>query len=163
MWGCINIWFVVEVEFLLCMRPMKASRPVLLFGSMSLSAVSKEQKNWSEFLGTDPEFWVRFSALPENREYDLRGPSHWPRDTLYLQKLVTSPTSWVCIVRSSTETSEFVCFVLLELWLRRFSAWKSMFSSGYSDGGDYFIELFKFYWDTLSSSASLFSIKLDLS
>jgi hypothetical protein len=47
----------------------------------------------------------------ENRKYGRRDPSHWPRDTLYPQKLaITSPTSGgrsVGIVRSRTQTMEF--------------------------------------------------------
>jgi hypothetical protein len=64
----------------------------------------------------------------ENREYCRRDPSRWPRVTLYPQKLaITSPTSSgrsVGIVRSWTQTMEFVClFALLRyttrLWARR--------------------------------------------
>jgi hypothetical protein len=51
----------------------------------------------------------------ENREYGRRDPSHWPRGTLYPQKLaITSPTSGgrsVGIVRLRTQTMEFICFV----------------------------------------------------
>jgi hypothetical protein len=47
----------------------------------------------------------------ENREYDLRDPSHWPRGTLYPWKLtLISPTSGgrsVGIVRSHTQATEF--------------------------------------------------------
>jgi hypothetical protein len=54
----------------------------------------------------------------ENREYGRGDPSHWPHDTLYLQKLaLTSPKSGgrsVGIVRLQTKAMEFVClFVLL--------------------------------------------------
>jgi hypothetical protein len=50
----------------------------------------------------------------ENREYDRRDPSRWPRGTPYHQKLaLTSPTS-VClsvgIVRSRTEATDFFFF-----------------------------------------------------
>jgi hypothetical protein len=48
----------------------------------------------------------------ENRDYRHRVPSHWPRGTLYPQKLaLTSPTSGgrsVGIVRPRTQTTEFV-------------------------------------------------------
>jgi hypothetical protein len=54
----------------------------------------------------------------ENREYGRRDPSHWPRGTLYPQKLaVTSPTCGsrsVGIVRSWTQTMEFFFVVGLE-------------------------------------------------
>jgi hypothetical protein len=47
----------------------------------------------------------------ENREYDRRDPSRWPRATPYPQKLaLTSPTSGgrsVGIVRSQTQATEF--------------------------------------------------------
>jgi hypothetical protein len=47
----------------------------------------------------------------ENREYGRRDSPRWPRDTLYLQKLVlTWPTSGgrsVGIVRSQTQATEF--------------------------------------------------------
>jgi hypothetical protein len=96
---------------------------------------------WSEILATDPEARVRFPALPEkkvvglergplslvntteelldrkvlllsiNREYGRRDSSHWPRGTLYPQKLaITSLTSGgrsVGIVRLRTQTMEF--------------------------------------------------------
>jgi hypothetical protein len=49
----------------------------------------------------------------ENWEYGRRDPSRWPRGTLYPQKLaITSPTSGgssVGIVRSRTQTMEFIC------------------------------------------------------
>jgi hypothetical protein len=48
----------------------------------------------------------------EIREYNLRNPSRWPRDTVYPQKLVlTSQTSGgrsVGIVRSRTQATELV-------------------------------------------------------
>jgi hypothetical protein len=54
----------------------------------------------------------------ENREYGRRDPSRWPRGTLYPQKLgTTSPRSGgrsVGIVRSRTQTMEFVCFVFVK-------------------------------------------------
>jgi hypothetical protein len=50
---------------------------------------------------------------PENREYGHMDPSHWPRGTLYLQKLaLTSLTSGghlVNIVHLQTMATEFVC------------------------------------------------------
>jgi hypothetical protein len=57
--------------------------------------------------------WQKSSgSCLENREYGRRDPSHWPRGTLYPQKLaITSPTSGgrsVGIVRSRTQTMEFV-------------------------------------------------------
>jgi hypothetical protein len=52
-----------------------------------------------------------------NRDYGRRDPSRWPRGTLYPQKLaLTSPTSGsrsVDIVRSRTQATEFVWFVLI--------------------------------------------------
>jgi hypothetical protein len=52
----------------------------------------------------------------EKREYCCRDQSRWPRGNFYQQKLaLTSPTSHgrsVCIVRSRTQTTEFVLFVL---------------------------------------------------
>jgi hypothetical protein len=57
-------------------------------------------------LATDPEARVRFPALPENKN----------SGTLYPQKLaITPPTSGgrsVGIVRSRTQTMEFVLFCL---------------------------------------------------
>jgi hypothetical protein len=54
-------------------------------------------------------------STTKNQEYGSRDPSRWPRDTLYTQKLaITSPTSGgrsVGIVRSRTQTMEFVFFV----------------------------------------------------
>jgi hypothetical protein len=51
----------------------------------------------------------------ENREYGRWDPSRWPRGTLYPQKVIrTSPKSGGCsvgIVRSRTQTTEFVLFV----------------------------------------------------
>jgi hypothetical protein len=53
----------------------------------------------------------------ENQEYGCRDPSHWPRNTLYPQKLApTSPTSGglsVGIVRLRTEATEFSFSFLL--------------------------------------------------
>jgi hypothetical protein len=53
----------------------------------------------------------------EIREYSRRDPSHWPRDTLYPQKLpLTSPTSGgrsVGIVRSLTQATKFSYLVLV--------------------------------------------------
>jgi hypothetical protein len=53
----------------------------------------------------------------ENREYDHRDPSRWPRDTLYPQELVlTSPKSGgrsVGIVRSRTKATELLLLLLL--------------------------------------------------
>jgi hypothetical protein len=50
----------------------------------------------------------------ENREYAHRDPSRWPCGTLYPQKLATtsqrSSGRSVGIVRSRTQTMEFVCF-----------------------------------------------------
>jgi hypothetical protein len=61
--------------------------------------------------------------LLENREYGRRDTSRWPCGTLYPQKLaITSPTSGgrsVGVVRSRTQTMEFVCFVCLSLLLLR--------------------------------------------
>jgi hypothetical protein len=49
----------------------------------------------------------------ESREHGRKNPSRWPRGTLYPQKLaITSPTSSgrsVDIIRSRTQTMEFVC------------------------------------------------------
>jgi hypothetical protein len=51
----------------------------------------------------------------ENREYGRGDPLHWPRDTLYPQKLaLTSPTYGgrsVGIVRSRTKATEFVLLI----------------------------------------------------
>jgi hypothetical protein len=105
--------------------------------------VTASVAQWSEFLPTDTEVWVRFPALPdflrssgsgtastqpreynwgatwlkssgsclENREYGRRGPSRWPRGTLYPQKLaLTLPTSCrlsVSIVLARTQATEF--------------------------------------------------------
>jgi hypothetical protein len=56
--------------------------------------------------------WYKSSgSCLQNREYGRRDLSHWPRGTLYPQKLaITSPTSGsrsVDIVRSQTQTIEF--------------------------------------------------------
>jgi hypothetical protein len=63
---------------------------------------------------------VFFIPCLENREYGCRDPSPWPCGTLYPQKLaLTSPTSGgrsVCIVRSRTQTTEFVFSFLFVLY-----------------------------------------------
>jgi hypothetical protein len=50
----------------------------------------------------------------ESREYDRRDPSRWPRGNLYPQKValisLTSGCSWVVIVRSRTQATEFFFF-----------------------------------------------------
>jgi hypothetical protein len=52
----------------------------------------------------------------ENRGHGRRDPSLWPRGTLYPQKLaIASPTSGGRILRSRTQTMEFVCFLFLSL------------------------------------------------
>jgi hypothetical protein len=55
----------------------------------------------------------------ENREYGSRNPSHWPSGTFYLKILdLTSPTNGghsVGIVRSRTQATELVLFVLIPL------------------------------------------------
>jgi hypothetical protein len=60
----------------------------------------------------------------ENREYGRGNPLHWPRDTLYPQKLaLTSPTSGDCsvgIVRLRTKAMEFF-FVCVYVRARRFA------------------------------------------
>jgi hypothetical protein len=52
------------------------------------------------------------SSSQENREYGRIGPSRWPRDTLYSQKLAliweTSGGRSVGIVRSRTKATELV-------------------------------------------------------
>jgi hypothetical protein len=64
-------------------------------------------------MSTIEELLERKSSGPglESLEYDRRGPSRWPRGTLYPQKLaLTSPTSGgrsVGIVRSQTQATEF--------------------------------------------------------
>jgi hypothetical protein len=64
----------------------------------------------------------------ENREYGRRDPSHWPRGTLYLQKLaITSPTSdgrSVSIVRSRTQTMEFVFLFELTVLIKETTVWR---------------------------------------
>jgi hypothetical protein len=56
----------------------------------------------------------------ENQEYGHGVLLHWPRDTLYLQKLaLTSPTSGgrsVGIVRLRTKAMEFVCYSFTNLF-----------------------------------------------
>jgi hypothetical protein len=59
----------------------------------------------------------------ESREYGRGQPLHWPRDTLYPQKLaLTSPTSGVCsvgMIRSRTKTTDLVNgnrVIQLRLW-----------------------------------------------
>jgi hypothetical protein len=58
-------------------------------------------------------WWKNSGSCLENREYGRRDQSRWPRGILYPQKLaITSPTSGgrsVGIVRSRTQTMEFVC------------------------------------------------------
>jgi hypothetical protein len=64
-------------------------------------------------VGTTEELLERKSSGSdlENREYCRRDPSHWPRDTLYPQKLaLTSPESGsrsVSIVLLRTQATEF--------------------------------------------------------
>jgi hypothetical protein len=58
----------------------------------------------------------------ENREYGSGDPLRWPRNTLYLRKLVlTSPTCGghlVGVVRLRTKATDVVClFVCLFVWL----------------------------------------------
>jgi hypothetical protein len=64
---------------------------------------------------TDPEVLGSIPGL-ENRDYDRGDPLHWPRDTLYQQKLVlTTPTSGgrsVDIVRLRAEATEYLAFFL---------------------------------------------------
>jgi hypothetical protein len=73
-------------------------------------------------LSATEELLDRKVAAPglENREYGRRDPSCWPRDTLYPQKLaLPSPTSGgrsVGIVRSRTQTTEFVCLFLFWMY-----------------------------------------------
>jgi hypothetical protein len=58
-------------------------------------------------------WWKSSGSCLENREYGRRDLSRWPSGTLYPHKLaITSPTSGgrsVGIVRSRTQTIEFVC------------------------------------------------------
>jgi hypothetical protein len=59
---------------------------------------------------------VKLGLRCRNQRYGRRDPSRWPRGTLYPQKFtLTSPTSGgrsVGIVRSRTQTMEFVCLFL---------------------------------------------------
>jgi hypothetical protein len=70
--------------------------------------------------------WKRSGSSLENREYGHGDPLHWPRDTLYPQKLaLTSPTSGgrsVSIVRLQAKATEFVLCAIL---LGQFLFWKS--------------------------------------
>jgi hypothetical protein len=69
-----------------------------------------------ELLGTDSSG----SGL-KSREYGRGDPLRWPRDTLYPQLVLTSPTSGcrsVGIVRSRTQATEFVLFVRIPKWER---------------------------------------------
>jgi hypothetical protein len=59
-------------------------------------------------------------SSPKNREYGHGDPLHWPRDTLYLQKVgITSPTCGgrsVDIVCLRTKTAEFVVCINILCW-----------------------------------------------
>jgi hypothetical protein len=61
-------------------------------------------------------FLILFLCL-ENREYGRRDPSRWPRGTLYPEKLAipstTSGDRSVGIVRSRTQTMEFILFLYI--------------------------------------------------
>jgi hypothetical protein len=80
---------------------------------------SEGQGTGTEWQGTRPFIIVQrgmnISGLG-NREYCRRDPSCWPRGTLYQQKLtltsLTSRCPSVGIVRSRTQATEFVLFVL---------------------------------------------------
>jgi hypothetical protein len=70
----------------------------------------------------------------ESREYGRRDPSHWPRGTLYPQKLaLTSPTSGsrsVGIVRSRTQATELVKKVVSLMFWPRSAPQKHFSESG---------------------------------
>jgi hypothetical protein len=57
----------------------------------------------------------------ENREYGHGDPLHWPRDTLYPQKLaLSSPTCGgrlVGIVRLQTKTTEFFSYIYIYIYI----------------------------------------------
>jgi hypothetical protein len=90
----------------------------------SIPGTTRKKSSGSGTASTQPReynwgvTWEKSSgACPENREYDHRDPSRWPRGTLYPQKLaITSPTSGgrsVGVVRSRTQTMEFFLLLLL--------------------------------------------------
>jgi hypothetical protein len=91
-------------------------------------------------LATDPEVRGPFSLVStieellvrkrsgsglENREYGRRDPSHWPRGTLYPQKLeLTSLTSGsVGVVRSRAQAMEFSLFKKLRTRDASYNTW----------------------------------------
>jgi hypothetical protein len=114
-------------------------------GPGSIPSTTRKKSSGSGTWSTQPReynwgatWWKSSGSCLENREYGHRDPSRWPRGTLYPQKLaITSPTSdgrSVGIVRSRTQTMEFVCFcfvflgefnlVLTSSWLQfRFQLW----------------------------------------
>jgi hypothetical protein len=122
-------------EFSLCSQP--AAKNSLIINKLiaktegeqvgTTNCVSVDKVNWTLRMSsprhTAPWFnkpWVMTLGL-ESREYGRRDPSRWKRGTLYPQKLaLTSLTSGgrsVGILRSRTQSAEFVCFV--GSWLNR--------------------------------------------
>jgi hypothetical protein len=79
-------------------------------GSLTVSTQPREY-NWGA------TWWKSSGSCLENREYGCRYPSRSPCGTLYPQKLaITLPTSGgrsVGIVRSRTQTMEFVLLLVL--------------------------------------------------
>jgi hypothetical protein len=90
-------------------------------------------------VSTTEELLDRKVAVPffESREYGRRDPSRWPRSTLYPQKLaITSPTSGglsVGIVRSRTQTMEFVLFLYYEIQEINWVVYSFFYSECYID------------------------------
>jgi hypothetical protein len=83
---------------------------------------SRSYQIFWEVVGTTEELLEiksRGSDL-ENQEYGRTDPLCWSRNTLYSQKLaLTTPTSGgrsVGIVRSRTKVTEFVSFVIMQVW-----------------------------------------------
>jgi hypothetical protein len=87
------------------------------YRSRGPSSILQRYQIFWEVVGLERGLLSLVSTIEELRErdYGCRDPSHWPRGTLYPQKLpLTSPTSGgrsVCIVRSRIKATEF-CSVL---------------------------------------------------
>jgi hypothetical protein len=111
----LTLWFSGHSSWLQIQRSRFDSRRYQIFWEVAglergpLSLVSTTE----ELLGRKK---ISGSGL-ENREYDRRDPSRWPRDILYPQKLaLISPTcgGWsVGIVRWRTKATEFSFFCIL--------------------------------------------------
>jgi hypothetical protein len=106
------LWSSGQSFWLQIQRPVLDSRRYQIFWEV----VGLERGSFSLVSTTEELLWRKGSGTClEIREYGRKHPSHWPRGTLYSQKLaLTSPTSGghsVGIVCSRTQITEFVCLL----------------------------------------------------